>query len=130
MPSTIVMECGHDGLCVECAGRLWRQPPNMKVCPLCRQSISGIVRIVGAQRELVKVEPLFHPTNNNGTTGLAMSVRGIRSRFLIRARSDLSRNYSTSDGSVFVQLDIEMAPSNRTGILQSQSSSLPSVPTL
>ncbi len=39
----VLLECGHSGLCVECATVLWDQARR---CPLCRQGFAAVMRIV------------------------------------------------------------------------------------
>ena len=46
-PDAILVECGHGGLCAPCAGRLWRNRPARRRCPLCRQRFDGVLRITG-----------------------------------------------------------------------------------
>ena len=38
----ILLECGHCGICVHCASRLWEQ--NRR-CPLCRTAFAAVMRI-------------------------------------------------------------------------------------
>jgi hypothetical protein len=45
-PDTVLIECGHGGLCAACAGRLWREGPARRRCPLCRQCFAGVLQIV------------------------------------------------------------------------------------
>ena len=44
----VLLECGHGGLCAGCAERLWMLPAAGRTCPLCRNGVTGVVRIVGA----------------------------------------------------------------------------------
>jgi hypothetical protein len=37
---TVLLSCGHGGLCVECAARLWRSDRR---CPLCRRDVHGVL---------------------------------------------------------------------------------------
>jgi hypothetical protein len=39
-PNTMLIACGHQGLCAACAARLWRIDRR---CPLCRRGLNGIV---------------------------------------------------------------------------------------
>jgi hypothetical protein len=39
-PNTMLVTCGHQGLCSVCAARLWRID---KRCPLCRRGVNGVV---------------------------------------------------------------------------------------
>jgi hypothetical protein len=39
-PNTMLITCGHQGLCSVCAARLWRID---KRCPLCRRGVHGVV---------------------------------------------------------------------------------------
>ena len=41
--NAILLECGHSGLCVDCATVLWAQARR---CPLCRQGFAGVMRII------------------------------------------------------------------------------------
>jgi hypothetical protein len=56
---TVLIECGHGGLCVPCASALWRHgagtaaaPPSRR-CPLCRRPFVGVMRIVSQTGEKV-----------------------------------------------------------------------------
>ena len=44
----VLLECGHSGLCVECATVLWDQARR---CPLCRRGFAAVMRIVTVARE-------------------------------------------------------------------------------
>ncbi len=50
-PDAVLLECGHGGLCVACAERLWQ---GGRRCPLCRASFAGVVRIVDADAAVVR----------------------------------------------------------------------------
>jgi hypothetical protein len=39
---TVLLSCGHGGLCVECAARLWRSDRR---CPLCRRGVHQYVKM-------------------------------------------------------------------------------------
>ncbi len=41
-PNTVLLACGHRGLCSACAARLWHIDRR---CPLCRAGLSGVVLI-------------------------------------------------------------------------------------
>jgi hypothetical protein len=51
---TVLIECGHGGLCIACAGALWQRDsgtaaaaaPPARRCPLCRRPFVGVMRIV------------------------------------------------------------------------------------
>ena len=51
LPDAVLLECGHSGLCVACAERLWQRGRR---CPLCRASFAGVVRIVDADAAVVR----------------------------------------------------------------------------
>jgi hypothetical protein len=51
----VLLECGHSGLCVECATVLWNQARR---CPLCRRGFAAIMRIVACSADTV-IEALF-----------------------------------------------------------------------
>ena len=53
-PDAVLIECGHGGLCAACAGRLWREGPSRRRCPLCRRRFAGIVQIVGRAADKVR----------------------------------------------------------------------------
>ncbi len=53
----VLLECGHSGLCVECANVLWDQGRR---CPLCRRGFAAIMRIVVCATETVT---LFYRLN-------------------------------------------------------------------
>eukprot|EP00291_Cryptomonas_curvata_P026865 CAMPEP_0172175416 /NCGR_PEP_ID=MMETSP1050-20130122/14214_1 /TAXON_ID=233186 /ORGANISM="Cryptomonas curvata, Strain CCAP979/52" /LENGTH=268 /DNA_ID=CAMNT_0012847513 /DNA_START=18 /DNA_END=821 /DNA_ORIENTATION=+ len=53
----VLLECGHSGLCVECATALWDQARR---CPLCRQSFAAVMRIVAREASSVRVEPVHY----------------------------------------------------------------------
>ncbi len=50
-PDAVLLECGHSGLCVACAERLWQRGRG---CPLCRAGFAGVVRIVDAEAAVVR----------------------------------------------------------------------------
>ena len=53
----VLLECGHGGICMDCAERCkQRRPP---VCPMCRQRISRIVKLSGST-ETVDGEVVVH----------------------------------------------------------------------
>ena len=54
----ILLECGHGGLCVECANALWGQPARQ--CPLCRGGFAAIMRIVAREARTARVEPVHY----------------------------------------------------------------------
>ena len=39
-PDTMLLACGHQGLCTSCARQLWRIDRR---CPLCRAALKGMV---------------------------------------------------------------------------------------
>jgi hypothetical protein len=47
-PDAVLLECGHSGLCVECATVLWDQARR---CPLCRRGFAAVMRIVARDSE-------------------------------------------------------------------------------
>ena len=53
-PNAILLECGHSGLCIECANVLWAQARR---CPLCRQGFAAVMRIIANQDGLVDAIP-------------------------------------------------------------------------
>ena len=53
----VLLECGHSGLCVECATALWDQARR---CPLCRQGFAAVMRIVAREASAVSPAPQ-HP---------------------------------------------------------------------
>ena len=55
MPDCDTQECGHGGICMNCATQCWKKRPPL--CPLCRQRIVMVVK-VGAPDEqgLVQVD--------------------------------------------------------------------------
>ena len=60
----VLIECGHGGLCAECADSLWRRgahQPAGRSCPLCRQTFIGIMRIVSETDGVAQVEPQHYP---------------------------------------------------------------------
>ncbi len=49
-PDTVLVECGHGGLCAACAMALWHRSaaaPRARLCPLCRLPFVGVMLIVG-----------------------------------------------------------------------------------
>ena len=40
LPDTVLIACGHRGLCSACAARLWAVDRR---CPLCRRAVNGVV---------------------------------------------------------------------------------------
>lgn len=61
-PDTILIECGHGGLCSGCAIRLWREGPARRRCPLCRQRFAGVVKILTVAGNKVLL-PVSHYTH-------------------------------------------------------------------
>ncbi len=55
----ILLECGHSGICVECAVKLWDETRR---CPLCRQSFSAVMRVVSSNDVEVSAQPPSIPT--------------------------------------------------------------------
>ncbi len=51
----VLLDCGHSGLCVACACRLWERDRR---CPLCREGIAGIMRVVAEEEGGAKVRPV------------------------------------------------------------------------
>ena len=49
-PDCILLECGHCGLCVQCADQLWKQTRR---CPLCRGSFAAVMQIVSCDASTV-----------------------------------------------------------------------------
>ena len=54
----ILLECGHSGLCVECAVKLWDETRR---CPLCRQSFTAVMRVVSSSAAEVSPQPSSIP---------------------------------------------------------------------
>ncbi len=46
----ILLECGHSGLCVQCATMLWNQARR---CPLCRRGFAAVMRIIATAANTV-----------------------------------------------------------------------------
>ena len=44
-PDACFMECGHGGLCFDCASLIARKRPH--ACPFCRNRIAQVLRITG-----------------------------------------------------------------------------------
>lgn len=44
-PDAVLLECGHAGICVECATRLLERPGRAARCPICRGPISNALRL-------------------------------------------------------------------------------------
>lgn len=44
-PDTVLLECGHAGLCADCAIHLMERRPGRAVCPICRSLISAAMRL-------------------------------------------------------------------------------------
>jgi hypothetical protein len=75
-PDAILLECGHSGLCVECATVLWDQASP---CPLCRRSFAAIMRIVALDAHSVRALRLRKPrppTKNAVRCALCLRKRG------------------------------------------------------
>mmetsp|Transcript_59221 Transcript_59221/g.145367 ORF Transcript_59221/g.145367 Transcript_59221/m.145367 type:complete len:565 (+) Transcript_59221:175-1869(+) len=43
----LLLECGHGGLCVDCATALWNNGPSGRTCPMCRKIFTGVMKLVG-----------------------------------------------------------------------------------
>jgi len=54
----VLLECGHGGVCEDCAMQLWQ---NTRPCPLCRGRISRVMRIVEDGDNRVRVVPVTRP---------------------------------------------------------------------
>ena len=46
----VLLECGHGGICHDCAVRCARKRPPL--CPMCRQRITRVVQLAGAEEEV------------------------------------------------------------------------------
>jgi len=82
-PDAILLECGHGGLCMDCAQSLWDAGPEGRLCPMCRNAITGIVKIVGeAPGGEVNVEvvrySLAPPTSERERPSLLRRIMGGR----------------------------------------------------
>jgi hypothetical protein len=55
----VLLECGHSGLCVDCASVLWTRARR---CPLCRQGFAAVVRIVDRDGSTVFCSLIKQPT--------------------------------------------------------------------
>jgi hypothetical protein len=80
-PDAILLECGHGGLCMDCAQSLWDAGPEGRLCPMCRNAITGIVKIVGeAPGGEVNVEvvrySLAAPTSERERPSLLRRIMG------------------------------------------------------
>jgi hypothetical protein len=45
-PGAALLECGHAGMCVDCAVHLMERPGRQARCPICRSHISNVVRLL------------------------------------------------------------------------------------
>ena len=54
----VLMECGHGGLCVQCASTLWARGVACRRCPMCRAEIAAVMRVVSRTPRWTYVEPL------------------------------------------------------------------------
>ena len=52
--NAILLECGHSGVCVDCASVLWLQSRR---CPVCRKGFAAVMRIVNRQGSSVSWPP-------------------------------------------------------------------------
>jgi hypothetical protein len=52
-PDAVLIECGHGGLCIACASRIWQHQPERRSCPLCRGHFAGVMRIVAQEGDKV-----------------------------------------------------------------------------
>ena len=53
----VLVECGHGGLCMQCADTLWRQGTNFaggRCCPLCRRRFVDVMRILSETDDMVR----------------------------------------------------------------------------
>ena len=55
-PNTILLECGHSGVCEACATRLWG---SGRRCPLCRELFAAVMRVVEEADDVVSWEKLL-----------------------------------------------------------------------
>ena len=46
----VLLECGHGGICYECAQKCARTRPPL--CPMCRGRISQIVQLAGTEQDV------------------------------------------------------------------------------
>ena len=53
-PDTVLLECGHAALCCGCATRLWEQETAARRCPLCRDQVRGVLRILSEAQGAVR----------------------------------------------------------------------------
>jgi hypothetical protein len=54
----ILLECGHCGICIQCAQTLWHQTRH---CPLCREGFAAIMHIVDRLALMVRCRSLCSP---------------------------------------------------------------------
>jgi hypothetical protein len=49
----VLLECGHSGMCVACAQRIWRGPTVRRICPICRRGFAAVLRILREEHGVV-----------------------------------------------------------------------------
>jgi len=75
----ILLECGHGGLCLQCATSLWNQGPAGRHCPMCRKVFSGVMKIVEEQEDMVKVQAVHYAYKPpESSSAPRISILGIR----------------------------------------------------
>jgi len=110
---SVLLECGHGGLCVPCAISLWRQGPARRHCPMCRKAFVGVVRIVQEQDGVAEVRCLSSqsPAANGSlqvTPGSGINVWG-------RWQVDVVEYaYASSGGSPAEQSQVVVIRSNES----------------
>ena len=85
--AVLLLDCGHSGLCVACASRLWERDRR---CPLCREGIAGIMRIAeqdeGAAECKVRRAPAAPRSRRGPHKPAQQARRGLRQQMHFRTR--------------------------------------------
>jgi len=80
----ILLECGHGGLCVQCADMLWNLGVGHRNCPMCRKTFTGVMKILKEDGTEATVEPVHYamakPKEQKGR------LTGMREAFFSRFR--------------------------------------------
>jgi len=106
-PNAALLECGHAGMCVDCATFLMERPSRQARCPICRSAISNVLRL----RADLPVPPelfgmrlsspsLLRSTSRGFGGGSTSSWRGRVSReaSLVESTCELERGDAAASG--------------------------------
>ena len=111
-PDAILLECGHSGICMECAIKLWGQTRR---CPLCRETFAGIMRVLDEDAENSSMVPTLACLRvlANTLLGLTIMYHTLPQSTLMSART-ATQNRADSASSIRIP-ELTATPSGARG---------------